>query len=301
MEIYADIIFLINFFMVFFIFFVSDKFIKNNVSKKRLFWGSFTASLLYCCVIFVDSLNLLYNPLGIIFIFIVSVFITFGANNFKSLLKKSLIVMLISISIGGLATFIFYFFNLSNFIGNFVKVYIQNFSLSFLVISIVIFYIFLKLVIFWYQKVIIQKQKFYNIEIFLNGNRVKLNALVDTGNSLCDPISGKPIIISEFEKIKKILPSEFNDFFSKTGETDLEKIYDFMKENSTGLEIRILPFSSLGKTKGLIVGFLSDKTVVYTNDKMRFDKAIIGICTSKLSQNDTFDALLNPKMIDIKN
>ncbi|MCI8805362.1 MAG: hypothetical protein HFE59_05605, partial [Clostridiales bacterium] len=87
MEVYVDIIFLINFFMDFFIFWITKKFIMKNVSIKRLLFGAFFSSATYCVITFVDFLNFLYNPLWILIILIFSVFITFGAANIKELLK----------------------------------------------------------------------------------------------------------------------------------------------------------------------------------------------------------------------
>jgi hypothetical protein len=38
-----------------------------------------------------------------------------------------------------------------------------------------------------------------------------LEALIDTGNELRDPLSQKPVIIVEYPILKKILPLIFND------------------------------------------------------------------------------------------
>ncbi len=296
MEVYVDIIFLINFFMDFFIFWITKKFIMKNVSIKRLLFGAFFSSATYCVITFVDFLNFLYNPLWILIILIFSVFITFGAANIKELLKNTIFFIVTSFAAGGLATALFYFCNISNFIGNFIDIYIHNFSLKFLIFSISFFYILLKFVIVQYKKITIKRRVFCGAEIFLKDKRTTLKALIDTGNSLYEPISGKPVIIAELSALKKVIPDGMNNFFEKNGNSVPDKIYDCIKFGDFDIELRIIPFSSIGKRKGAIMGFLADKAVIHYEKEFCFEKAVIGICDFKLSATDDYNALLNPQM-----
>ena len=59
-EVYVDILFLINFIMVYFIFFIVNKLIKSKISLKRLAFSSFFATLLYILtIIFIPFSNIL--------------------------------------------------------------------------------------------------------------------------------------------------------------------------------------------------------------------------------------------------
>lgn len=42
-----------------------------------------------------------------------------------------------------------------------------------------------------------------------------LNALLDTGNSLYDPITKSPVILVEYTKIQHALPIEIREIFQK--------------------------------------------------------------------------------------
>ncbi len=297
MEVYADIIFLINFIMDFFIFWSVGKIFQKNVTKLKLIFGAFLASILYCCIIFVDILRFLYNPAGVLSVLIFSVFVTFGAESLKILLKNVFEVVVVSFAVGGFATALFYFFNISDFIGNFISIYIHNFSLKFLVFSVSIFYFVLKIIVGWYKKIILKRQSFCRAEVFFNDKKVFLNALIDTGNSLYEPISGKPVIVSEFNAVKDIVPPRIRDFFCGKDKNDFAKIYDYIKDIDSAFEFRIIPFSSIGKTHGFILGFFADKVIIYYDTNICLEKVIIGICDVKLSDGNNYNALLNPEML----
>jgi len=298
LEVYADIVFLINFFMDFFIFWATGKFLSKNILKRRLFLGAIVASAMYCCVIFIDFFEFIYNPVGLLAILVFSVFLAFGAATLKELFKNVFVFIIISFAVGGLAEALFYFMNISDFIGNLINMYVHNFSLKFLIFSVSVFYIILKFISIWYKNVALKKQVFCNIQLFLNDKSVFLNALVDTGNSLCEPISGKPVIISEFEAVKKILPKNFCGFLLENDKKELEKIYDYIKNDYFNIELRIIPFSSLGKKSGILIGFLADKAVFYSERNICCEKVVIGICKFKLSAKGDYNALLNPKMLN---
>ena len=263
-----------------------------------MIFGAFTAAVLYCLLVFTVLSEYLYNPVGVIVIFFLSVFITFGADSVKELLKTTIIAAIISFALGGFASAMFYFINISDFIGDFVNIYIHNFSLKFLIFSISGFYILIKFITIWYKKITVKKQVFYDVMIFFEDKKIKLKALVDTGNSLYEPISGKPVIISEFNAVKEIIPDNFKEFFENDKNGDGEKIYEYFSFDDFSRRIRIIPFSSLGKRKGAIVGLLTDKAVIYSEKNLCFETPVIGIYNFKLSEKNDYNALLNPKMIE---
>lgn len=118
-----------------------------------------------------------------------------------------------------------------------------------------------------------------DLTIYIQGKRIDIKAIIDTGNSLCDPITGTPVIICEYSLIENLLPKE--------GGTLLEKM---MKAK---LKVRVIPFSSIGKENGVMMGFLPDKTEV---DGCETEKCIVGISENKLSKEADYHALLNPML-----
>lgn len=282
-----------------FIYWISSFFIQKKITKKRLVLGAIVSSLLYCLTVLPYCAKYFYNPFFIFIIFAFSVFITFGGNTITNFIRNLLFVTSVSFILGGLISALFYFFNFYKFIGNFAEAYIHNFSLKFLFFSICISYIFLKFVFTYYKKYIIKKQTFYDIEIFLNSNKSHLTALIDTGNSLTEPISKTPVIVVEFNALKKILPMDIINFFKEENSNNISKIYDYIKKSS--LEIRLIPFSSIGKEKGMLIGFFADKVLIFSDKTYCINNAIIAICNFNLSEKKDYNALLNPEIFQNNN
>ncbi len=120
-----------------------------------------------------------------------------------------------------------------------------------------------------------------DLSIYINGECVCTKAIIDTGNSLFDPITGKPVIVCEYGELKGIVPMD-ND------ENLVEKM------NDAGLRVRLIPFSSIGKEKGLMPAFMPDMVKI---DGYVAQKCIVGITQTPLSVRQEYHALLNPSVI----
>ena len=119
-----------------------------------------------------------------------------------------------------------------------------------------------------------------------------MNALLDTGNALCEPFSGAPVIVAEYEKLLPILPEALKEA-CQLGETAVEQISD---ERIRG-RIRVIPFSSLGKEHGMLIGFRPDKAWLLENEKILDAGAVvIGIYTRNLARDRSYGALLPPQL-----
>ncbi len=121
------------------------------------------------------------------------------------------------------------------------------------------------------------------LSFYIKGELVETKAIIDTGNTLFDPITGSPVIVCEYGEIESIVPV-------KSGESLIEKMGEM------GLKVRLIPFSSIGKERGLMPAFLPDKVKI---DEREAKRCIVGISENKLSESEEYHALLNP-MIKVK-
>ena len=293
-EVYVDILFLINFIMVYFIFFIVNKLIKSKISLKRLAFSSFFATLLYILtIIFIPFSNIL-SIFIVSLIFIISIIIGFKPKTIKYFFKIFLLVNITSFCIGGGSIALFYYINLNSVLNNLLDFTIQHFPLKILIISIISTYIIIKLFLSWYKKIFIKKQSFYNITLYKNNTNVSLNALLDTGNNLKEPITKKPVIIAEFIAIKPILPEKLKIIFYENQEDDLNKLLTL--DNTA--DIRFIPFKSIGKKSGLLIGIKIDKLEIHTENKIILKDAIVAISNFNLSNDNFYNALLNPELLN---
>lgn len=124
--------------------------------------------------------------------------------------------------------------------------------------------------------------------------------MLDTGNMLKDPITRMPVIVVEKDILYEIIPYEILDNLEKImGGDTLSEIYE--KEESINYisKFRVIPFTSLGKQNGLLLGFKASKVIVHidTNDE-ELKNIIIGIYDKKLSKKDKYNALLGLDILE---
>ncbi len=97
------------------------------------------------------------------------------------------------------------------------------------------------------------------VEIRDGGRFRMLSAMVDTGNTLHDPLSGKVCIVIDPNAVSGILPEDVLSF-SQGGELDLALLSPENKKR-----IRLVPTESLGGGR-LLVGYLPDRIEVTSSE-----------------------------------
>lgn len=97
-----------------------------------------------------------------------------------------------------------------------------------------------------------KKDMFCDIEIFFKEKSVEIQAMIDTGNMLKDPISGMPVIVVEKSKLEEIIPNgiidNLNTILGGGNEATLTE-----EEKEYMPKFRLIPFSSLGKQNRTII------------------------------------------------
>lgn len=130
----------------------------------------------------------------------------------------------------------------------------------------------------------------------LGEKTVRFNALVDTGNSLTDPITGYPVMVVEADSVKAILPPEVYD--SVVSNNLYKQIPKENCENSWTKRIHLIPFKSIGKENGMLTGFRPDNLRIGREGAFKeINNVIVGICGIKLSSSAKYSALVGPAML----
>lgn len=297
-EIYADVVFLINFIMDAFIFWITSKLVKRKIKMWRLFAGAGLTAALYCLLIFVQQLRIYYNFFACLVILMSGLLLAFHPRKVKEFIKLIVISHIAAFSVGGLGIALFYYTNISSIIGNYLSVAVGNFSFKILLAASSISYVIIKLSIGWIRRVMIKKQTFYNIKIYFDKDDLTLNTLMDTGNSLTDPIGKLPVIVTEFEAVKDILPDGLKLVFYEKKEDNFDYILEQIENEDFKYRIRMIPYVSIGQKNGMLIGFKPDRVEVFKENKtVSIKDVIIGIYNFKLSGDGSYQGLLNPEIL----
>lgn len=133
--------------------------------------------------------------------------------------------------------------------------------------------------------------RYYDVTIMVRDKKVEIRGIVDTGNSLCDAFTDKPVIIAEYDYFQDVFDEEVKGFFGKTMDTtDISN--EYWKPR-----LRLVPFSSVGKD-GLLPAFKPESILIQGNNRFRKCKDVIVAISYNTLPKDDFGALLNPRLVE---
>lgn len=298
-EIYADIVFLINWIMNFFIFRITAMIVKKRPKLWRLILGSAASALLFCLLIFAPVINQYYNIFSALIVLLTGILITFGLCELRELGKIVAFAHISAFAVGGIGSAIFFSTNMGNIIGNVVGFTMNYFSFRILIAAACISYIIIKTILITLNKMGIKKQIIYNIKITIGEQSAQFSALVDTGNTLIEPLSKAPVIIAEYEHIYEFLPEKMRNLFISRQEDDLAQFISAVSGEEFEKNIRMIPFKSLGTENGMLIGFKPDAVeIAKENEILKLHDVVVGIYNLTLTKTGDYQGLLSPCVLE---
>ncbi|NLI90423.1 MAG: sigma-E processing peptidase SpoIIGA [Epulopiscium sp.] len=298
LEIYLDILFVLNFIMDYFIFWMVSKITYKKITNKRLFLGSLVAAMLYCLAVIVPFFRSINMVIYLIALPIIPIIIIFEPSNLKEFVQIFVISNIVALIIGGMSYGLIYWSKGYNLTTNIYSRSYNNFSLYLLFISIVASYIIIQSFRYYIQRRNTSIEKLYPLKILHNDQVIEVNALLDTGNKVYDPITKYPVIIIEYAEIEKLLPEGIQKLYLK-GEEDITCFVEEASKSEFGRRIRIIPYQSLGNPNGMLLGFKADKIYVGGRDNKEeyIEQVILAIYIHTLSKEGKYTALLHADLI----
>ena len=299
MEIYADVVFLINWAMDLFLFWLTGVMGKKKLRLWRLVSGSAVAALLYCILIFAPAISRYYNFFSSLIMLMSGIIIAFGIKDLKEFTKLLVLAHISAFAVGGIGSAIFYYSNIGYVLGNALGFTINYFSLKILIAATCSSYIVIKIALKLINNLSIKKQAIYNIRIAFGGKTAELPVLVDTGHALTDPIGKAPVIIAEFEYIQSLLPEKMRELYYIGAENDLSMVISALSGSEMEQIIRMIPYKSLGNENGMLMGFKPCFIEIEKeNSTTRLENAVIGIYNLSLTKGGKYHGLLSPMALE---
>ena len=217
----------------------------------------------------------------------------FGSKGIKEFLRELLIFYLTSFTFGGVTFALLYFISPSNILfenGTLVGTYPLKLILIGGLIGFFIIIISFKSI----KNKLSKKDMLCNISIVFKEGKVDINAIIDTGNFLKEPLTGKPVVIVEKDVLKNAIPVNILE--------NMEEIINGTKqiEEKYMSKIRLIPFSALGTENGLLLGIKPENFYVnYQGKIVGNKKVIVGVYNKKLSRNNKYNALVGLDIINM--
>lgn len=273
MVIYADILFIVNLYIDFFLIISAVKFLHLKVSTVRSIFGAALGAICSFSAILPIQNNFISILLNIAAAFLISLAVT-APSKLWVYIKFSCAYFIFSFLFAGVMLMLTNIFPLKNTV---VRNNIVYFDISpiFLFVSTAVAYIIIHLSRKYlmpsasnvrYKKIIIEN----------GGKKAEVFAKADTGNALREPFSGLPVLIAEHDTLSPILPKSLID-----GEPEASD------------KIRLIPFNTISGD-GILRGFKADK-VYFSGSEDTID-CYIAVYDKKLSAG-SFDGIYNPDIL----
>ncbi len=249
---YIDVYFFINFTVDMLSLFISSKLCALYVRFRRLFLLSFFFSLFACAYILFKGIILKICVSVLFFLF----FTVFIARNMSILRRiKAFITFYITQALLGGIVYSMYVWIERNLSGKLLPGSLDSENRYALVISLLILFSIgvIKILLMLLPSDI--KEENIKISLKIGGAYVEADALIDSGNLVCDPMNMSPVVFIKENLAERILP---------------ENIISLSNVDALPLDlqrrIRLIPLTRNGETH-VIVGVRMDKVELIRNNK----------------------------------
>ena len=254
MEIYIDVFFIINFIADFLLLILCD------LNVKKILRKGFAAAIgsLYACLFLFNLPKIFYSPIAKLIVAVIICYIAFSPCRIKIFFEKCTVFLFVSMLFCGIMYA--------------APLLLDTKDIPWIISAITAFFI----IRLSYVKI---KNKLYSnnckIKIMYNNRSVTVDAMIDTGNTLKDPITGVPALVID-EKILKTL-------FSPSAKQN--NLCEFVEPE----DFRIIPYKTISNS-GIAYGFVPDMLSI---DGKAIKNTIIAVAPSPINT----DALISPQLI----
>lgn len=258
---YIDRLFFLNFCMNLFALSLMRISLRRTVTRFRMILSAGVGAAGYIAVLFLPPFSYLVKVvMGFTGISILMVFIMYPKSGFSFLVKALTNLYGFTFLLGGVLLFL--------------KKYSipggDSYWLQILLPAAVTY-----LLLCLYLKKRHEAVKECKVTLLCEEKQLVLKALIDSGNMLFEPISGKPVSIVEANSL-----------------------------NVAGISVqeekcRVIPYHSVGKKNGILMGYEFPQMVVHMEDEDRnIEKVIIAVSEDKLFRGGKYEMILHPKLLE---
>ena len=121
----------------------------------------------------------------------------------------------------------------------------------------------------------------------LEGREMTLPTLVDTGNTLTDPVTGRPVMVAEGQRLTPLLPNGVT--FSEGELQNPAQTLERLAQQGVGRRFRLLPYRSVGVDCGMLLALRMDTVQVGERD---YGGILVALSPTPVSDGGGYGALI---------
>lgn len=294
MTVYVDVVLFENLCMNYIILFGTGYIIKLKIKHWRILVSS-SIGAVYAILAYMGIFPLYANIVVKIILSICMVYIAFNPKNIKAIIKELALFYLVSFALGGCAFALLYIVRPQDIFmkdGVYIGTYPIKIALLGGIVGFIITYAAFKVVKTRMNK----NELIYEIVLKINEKELTTKVMLDTGNMLKDPISNNPVVLIEKKILYDILPKELLENTKNMLGGDFKNNEDL--ENEYRTRLRIIPFTSVGKQNGMMLGIKVDEIKVITDiDEVINTNAIVCVYEKEFSKRGKYFGIMGMDLI----
>lgn len=268
---------------------------RTKASNKRIFFISIVLAL-YPFVIFFPPLQFLLKMHMKIIISILTIKLVFNSKSNLLFLKQISAFYILSFVFAGASIGLYYFNN--NYLNN-IDIFNKIFPVKYLILGVLLGIVMIKnLLNYYYEKTSIE-DNLLSISVVLDKKKANITTLLDTGNALVEPLTNFPVFVVEYKSIKHLIPKDLAEIYEKNMDKNFTEIENAIQKIGENINIRLIPFKSIGSSSDILIGFKPDYIIIHENEKsLIYKELVIGIYNGELAVDHQYNGLLNQEIIN---
>jgi stage II sporulation protein GA (sporulation sigma-E factor processing peptidase) len=126
-----------------------------------------------------------------------------------------------------------------------------------------------------------RKSQCVEATVEVDGRSTSFCGLVDTGNELCDPVSGLPVLVAEASVLAPVVPGEWREALAHgPGRLGLPQ------DDAWLARLCLIPYRTVASRGGMLVGFRPDRVLISSKDGAgrATDRVVVAACPGRLGE-----------------
>ena len=274
--VYADDLFVLNLIIDYFILLATAKLCALPLRRGRFLAGATLGALYAVLLLWPRFRPLLATPAAKLGLGLLMTLLAFGAE--RGIAKRFVVFLLVSAAFGGAVYAASLLAGVQPEDGLFGAVSMRVLALSFAACYCTLTFFFRR-----FGKRAARET--HRIEVTLCGRTASFTALSDTGNDLCDPISGLSVMVVGRSEAEKLLPPVLSDALTDGPAVFMEALPYF---EALRPRFRLIPYSAVGVGAALLPVFRPDSIRV---DGHAAPPLLVGLAPNELCNTGDFSAV----------
>ncbi len=297
MVLYIDVLFLENVIVNYGILLVTEKLSGRYSTIMRKFISAVIGAAYLVAMLLCPKVQTLYTIFGKLLLSVLMIAIAFPGREIKSMMKAFLSFYLSTFIFAGAGYALMSLTNQGIYFKNGEFYNHMKSDTLLLALTLVFGILMVRAFADIFRKRVEKESFIVKASIHLGERTVSLQALIDTGNSLMDPVTQYPVMIAELDGIKELLPAGMAEWLKNWSQT--QAVQGTSEESSEWRKrIRLIPFHAIGTNNGMLPGFKPDRVCV-EKEELQYERTqvVVCICQNRLSTKNQYKAIISPELV----